>query len=56
MKVLSFNTGYFLDYDGTYRDYIKRPWKSVLGTEKEMENLQKFLRFVEKEDPDFVLV
>lgn len=56
MKVLSFNTGYFLDYRGTHLDYIKHPLKSIKGSKRELENLDRFVQLVEAEDPDMVLV
>jgi endonuclease/exonuclease/phosphatase family metal-dependent hydrolase len=55
VKILSFNTGYFLDYDGTHSDYLKRPWKGLLGSKKEMANLDKFCELVDSVDPDAVL-
>lgn len=56
MKILSFNTGYFLDYDGTHIDYLRRPWKSVRGSRNEESNMDEFLEIVSEEDPDAVLM
>lgn len=56
MKILTFNTGYFLDYDGTHIDYLKRPWKSITGSEKEKSNMDEFLEIVRSENPDTVLI
>lgn len=56
MKVLSFNTGYFLGYEGTHLDYLKNPGKSIVGSKQEKDNLKEFLELVEAENPDFVLV
>lgn len=55
MKVLSFNTGYFLGYEGTHLDYLKHPVKSINGSKTEETNLQEFLDILDEEDPDFVL-
>lgn len=55
MKILSFNTGYFLDYNRTHTDYLKRPWKSLLGSKREKENLDRFCELVDSVDPDAVL-
>lgn len=55
MKVLSFNTGYFLGYSGTYQEYLTDPLKGVKGSRNEYDNLQEFIDLVESEDPDFVL-
>lgn len=56
MKVLSFNTGYFLGYEGSYLDYLKRPWMSVLGSGEEYNNLDRLVDLVNSEDPDFILL
>lgn len=56
MKVLSFNTGYFLDYDGTYRDYLRRPWKGVVGSKTERRNMESFCELVDSVDPDAALL
>lgn len=56
MKVLSFNTGYFLGYEGSYLDYLKRPWIGVIGSGEEYTNLDRLVDLVDSEDPDFVLL
>lgn len=55
MKVLSFNTGYFLGYTGTPFDYLRNPLKSVTGSRSEYDNLQEFMDIVKSEEPDFIL-
>lgn len=55
MKVLSFNTGYFLDYNGTYSDYLENPGKSIYGSNNEQENLDTFCDLVNSKNPDIVL-
>jgi len=56
VKILSFNTGYFLGYTGTPFDYLKNPLKSFKGSSKtEYNNLDEFLSILEAEEPDFVL-
>ncbi|MCJ7479115.1 MAG: endonuclease/exonuclease/phosphatase family protein [Candidatus Nanohaloarchaeota archaeon QJJ-7] len=56
MKVLSFNVGYFLNYEGTHLDYLKNPGKSITGSRDEKDNLQDFVELVESEDPEFILL
>lgn len=56
MKVLSFNTGYFLGYKGTHIDYLKHPVKSIIGARDEESNLKEFLQIVNEENPDMILV
>jgi len=55
VKILSFNTGYFLGYTGTPFDYLKNPLKSFKGSKTEYNNLDEFLSILEAEEPDFVL-
>jgi endonuclease/exonuclease/phosphatase family metal-dependent hydrolase len=55
VKVLSFNTGYFLGYSGTPFDYLKNPLRGITGSRTEHDNLQEFLDIVKSEEPDFVL-
>lgn len=55
MKIVSFNTGYFLGYTGTPLDYLKNPLKGVTGSRTEYDNLDEFLDIVKAENPDFVL-
>lgn len=42
MKVISFNTGYFLGYSGKYRDYLTRPQVGLFGSKNEEDYLDKF--------------
>lgn len=55
MKILSFNTGYFLGYTGTPFDYLKNPLRSVTGSKTEHDNIDEFLEIVESEEPDVIL-
>lgn len=55
MKILSFNTGYFLGYSGTYEGYLKHPLRGLLGSGTEYDNLDSFVRLIEDEKPDLVL-
>lgn len=55
MKVLSFNTGYFLGYSGRYRDYLTRPHVGLIGSRNEENYLEEFIDLVNKEEPDIVL-
>ncbi|MFB6145561.1 MAG: endonuclease/exonuclease/phosphatase family protein [Candidatus Nanohaloarchaea archaeon] len=56
MRVLSFNTGYFLGYSGKHLDYLKRPQKSILPPSKEDDNFQLFFSLVDRTEPDIVLL
>ena len=55
MKLLSFNTGYFLDYDGTHSNYAKNPWKGLIGSKNEKDNLDQFCDLINSVEPDAVL-
>lgn len=55
MKVLSFNTGYFLGYSGTYSDYLTRPQIALFGSKKEKMYLKEFAEIVDEEKPDVIL-
>ncbi|NMJ77053.1 hypothetical protein GLU64_01425 [Nanohaloarchaea archaeon] len=56
MDVISVNAGYFLGYSGKHVDYLKKPWKALLGSEEERDNLRELADIIESEDPDHVLV
>ena len=55
VKILSFNTGYFLGYTGKPFDYLKNPLRGVTGSETEHDNIGEFLNIIRSENPDFVL-
>lgn len=55
MKVLSFNTGYFLGYSGKYREYLTKPHVSLIGRGNEQDYLDDFVTLVESEEPDIIL-
>lgn len=55
MKILSFNTGYFLGYSGIPFDYLRNPLTGVRGSRTEIENIGKFLDLVQNEKPDMAL-
>lgn len=55
MKILSFNTGYFLGYTGTPFDYFSNPLKGFTGSRTEYDNIKEFLEIVQSEKPDVVL-
>ncbi|EGQ43739.1 MAG: metal-dependent hydrolase [Candidatus Nanosalina sp. J07AB43] len=56
MDVISVNAGYFLGYSGKHIDYMKRPWKALLGSHEEQDNLMELVDIIESEDPDHVLI
>lgn len=57
MKLLSLNAGYFLGFDGTLRDYVKHPLRTVVGSSvKSSLSVEKFNMLVEDVDPEAVLL
>lgn len=56
MDILSWNTGYFLGYEGTIPDYLRNPLKGVLGTRREAPALTRAAAVIDGVDPDLVLL
>jgi endonuclease/exonuclease/phosphatase family metal-dependent hydrolase len=57
VKILSLNAGYFLGFDGTIGDYLKNPFRTVVGSDLEgSRNTQEFARVVADERPDAILL
>lgn len=55
MKIISFNVGYFLGYDGTHSQYLRHPKKVFRSDPKEdKKNLDDFVDLIQSEDPDVV--
>jgi endonuclease/exonuclease/phosphatase family metal-dependent hydrolase len=52
MKILSFNAGYFLGYDGSRKDYLCNPLKGLVGTRQKYEKkrISKFQSILEEHD------
>ncbi len=55
MKVISFNTGYFLGYTGKYREYLTKPHVGLFGSKEQESYLEEFASLVHREEPDIVL-
>lgn len=57
MKLLSLNAGYFLGFDGTLRDYVRHPLRTVIGSSVESSlSAEKFNMLVDDVDPEAVLL
>ncbi|OKY78857.1 MAG: 5'-tyrosyl DNA phosphodiesterase, AP phosphodiesterase superfamily [Candidatus Methanohalarchaeum thermophilum] len=56
MKILSWNVGYFLGYNGSTLDYLKKPYRAILGCNQELEHgkIDEALNLIEEEEPDLV--
>ena len=55
MKILSFNTGYFLGYSGMPFDYFRDPLTGIRGSKTELDNIAKFVDIFNSEEPDVAL-
>lgn len=57
MKILSVNTGYFLGYNGKLSDYMRKPFRSIIGHRpSEKTATERFVELVEDVQPDAVLL
>lgn len=56
MKLVSFNVGYFLGYNGFRSDYIRHPVKGFLGSNEEVDRIEKLVKILEEERPEAMLL